>query len=407
MLAGVETIKKPNILIVHNYYQIPGGEDTVVANEKKLLEDHGHKVVLYSRNNSELKKMSRLQKLMLPLTTVFNPRTYRDIKLLIKTEQIDIVHVHNTLNLISPSVYYAGRAMNVPVVQTVHNFRLLCPGATFYRDGHICEDCVENGLLCAVKHKCYRGSRTQTLACVLSTWFHRMTGIYGKINYICLTEFNKEKLLQLKQIKANQVFVKPNFVEAPTDEIIPFKERANQFIFAGRLDKLKGIDILFEAWKQMGETASKLVVCGTGPMADWCKDFLRNNSDCNIEMRGFIPNKEIKKLIANSKALILPTQWYEGFPMTIVESFSVGTPVIGSDLGNTDSLVIEGITGAKFKADSQEELIQAVKRVDEYKDIYQTTIQQHKKLYTGSANYECLMKLYHSARSKKDGEQDE
>ena len=127
--------RKQNILIVHNYYQIPGGEDTVVANEKKMLEDHGHKVVLYSRNNSELKKMSRLQKLMLPFTTVFNPRTYRDIKRLIKTEQIDIVHVHNTLNLISPSVYYAASAMNVPLVQTVHNFRLLCPGATFYRDG--------------------------------------------------------------------------------------------------------------------------------------------------------------------------------------------------------------------------------------------------------------------------------
>lgn len=135
MAASVDNERKQNILIVHNYYQISGGEDTVVANEKKMLEYHGHKVVLYIRNNSELKKMSRLHKLMLPFTTVFNPKTYRDIKRLIKTEQIDIVHVHNTLNLISPSVYYAARAMNVLVVQTVHNFRLLCPGATFYRAG--------------------------------------------------------------------------------------------------------------------------------------------------------------------------------------------------------------------------------------------------------------------------------
>lgn len=391
MVASLDNERKLNILIVHNYYQIPGGEDTVVANEKGMLEDHGHKVVLYIRNNSELKKMSKLQKLMLPFTTVFNPRTYRDIKRLIKTEQIDIVHVHNTLNLISPSVYYAARVMNVPVVQTVHNFRLLCPGATFYRDGHICEDCVESGLWCAVKHKCYRGSRMQTLACVMSTWFHRMTGIYGKINYICLTEFNKGKLLQLKQIKANQVFVKPNFIAAPTDEIIPYKQRANQFIFAGRLDKLKGIDILLKAWKQMGATASKLVVCGTGPMEDWCKDFLRNNPDCNVEMRGFVPNNETKKLIANSKALILPTQCYEGFPMTIVEAFLVGTPVICSDLGNAGSIVEEGVTGCKFKADSIEGIIKAIRKCG---GMCESAMSEFEKKYTDNKNYEILSAIY-------------
>ena len=119
--------------------------------------------------------------------------------------------MHNTLNLISPAVYYAAVKCSVPVVQTIHNFRFLCPGATFYRDGHICEDCVSKGLGCAIKHKCYRGSRAQTLVCVASTWIHRHTRILGKINYIALTEFNKKKLLQLKQIKSDRVFVKPNF----------------------------------------------------------------------------------------------------------------------------------------------------------------------------------------------------
>ena len=139
-----DRIKKENILVVHNYYQIPGGEDTVVANEKKMLENHGHKVILYSRSNAELKQMSKIRKLFLPFTTVFNPRTYKEIKKLIRQENIEVVHVHNTLNLISPAVYYAARSMKVPVIQTVHNFRLLCPGATFYRDGHICEDCVQH-----------------------------------------------------------------------------------------------------------------------------------------------------------------------------------------------------------------------------------------------------------------------
>lgn len=203
--------RKFRILQVHNYYQIPGGEDTVVANEKKLLEDHGHTVIQYTRNNDELKEFSKIRKLMFPLTTIFNPKTYRDIKRIIKEKHIDIVHVHNTLSLISPAVYYAALKCGVPVVQTIHNFRLLCPGATFYREGRICEDCVKQGLHCAIRHGCYRGSKVQTLVCVVNTWIHRLIGIYGKINYICLTEFNKEKLLQLKQIKADRVFIKPNF----------------------------------------------------------------------------------------------------------------------------------------------------------------------------------------------------
>ena len=383
--------KKQNILIVHNYYQIPGGEDTVVSNEKKMLEEHGHKVILYSRNNAELKHMSKLQKLFLTITTIFNPRTYKEIKSLIKSENIEIVHVHNTLNLISPSVYYAARAMKVPVVQTVHNFRLLCPGATFYRDGHICEDCVEHGLRFAVKHSCYRGSRIQTLACVISTWFHRMTGIYGKVNYICLTEFNRQKILNLKQIKTERVFVKPNFVE--NNSFIPEEERLNQFVFVGRLDKLKGVDILFEAWKRMGEGAIKLIVYGMGPMEGWCKSFIKENV-VNIEMRGFVPNDEALKIIANSKALVLPTQWYEGFPMSIVEAFSVGTPVICSDLGNAGSVVEEGITGYKFRYDSIESIMSAIDKMRE-KPLNKEKIKKIYEIkYSENANYKILNDIY-------------
>ncbi|MDY2912603.1 MAG: glycosyltransferase family 4 protein, partial [Agathobacter sp.] len=318
------------------------------------------------------------------------------IKRLIKSENIEIVHVHNTLNLISPAVYYAARAMKVPVIQTVHNFRLLCPGATFYRDGHICKDCVEHGLKCAVKHSCYRGSKLQTLACVINTWFHRMTGIYGKINYICLTEFNKSKLLELKQIKPVKVFVKPNFVESK-GSCVSEESRENQIVFAGRLDKLKGIDILFEAWKIMGDTAPKLIVCGTGPMEEWCKEFVRQNQ-VNIELRGFVPNIEAQKLIANSKALVLPTQWYEGFPMSIVEAYSVGTPVICSDLGNAGILVIEGITGAKFSSCSSEELIGAVKRLKAYRNIYCSTYEMYEQLYTEKQNYKRLIEIYQKAQ---------
>nr|WP_106784354.1 glycosyltransferase [Lysinibacillus timonensis] len=208
---------KHKILIVHNYYQIPGGEDTVVANEKKMLELNGHEVVLYSRNNSELKRMGKFRKLLLPFTTVFSIKTYKEVKKVIRQQNIELVHVHNTLNLISPSVYYAAFSCKVPVIQTIHNFRLLCPSATFYRDGVICEECVCKGLKSAIKYSCYRGSKIQTLACVITLKIHRLLGTYRRLNFICLTEFNKRKLLELNKgkkqiIDPDKVFVKPNFV---------------------------------------------------------------------------------------------------------------------------------------------------------------------------------------------------
>ena len=357
-------------------------------------------MVGYFRYNKEIMDFSLLQKLLLPLTTIFNPKTYREVRRLIRAEHIDIVHVHNTLNLISPSVYYAALAEGVPVVQTVHNFRLLCPGATFYRDGHICEDCLTHGLGCAVKHSCYRGSKLQTLACVISTKIHRMTGIYGKLNYICLTEFNREKLLKLKQIRPERVFVKPNFVENYPEPILPEERRLNQMVFAGRLEKLKGVEVLLTAWKLLGQKAPALILCGTGPMEGWCRDFIVENG-LNVEMPGFVDNRQVRCLMAESKAMILPTQCYEGFPMSIVEAFSVGTPVLCSDLGNAGSIVEEGITGRKFRADSPEELARAVRSCN---GLCGRTYEAYLARYTAQENYVRLMLIYNAVRDPNAAE---
>ncbi len=382
------------ILIVHNYYQIPGGEDTVVANEKRLLEMTGHEVILYTRHNNELKRMNLFRKLLLPFTMIFSFRTKREIKRIIKKEKIDIVHVHNTLPLVSPSVYYAARACKVPVVQTIHNFRLLCPGATFYRDGHICEDCVTKGLRCAVKHKCYRSSRTQTLACAISAKWHRMRGIYKKINYICLTEFNKQKLLQLKGIQPEQVYVKPNFASQNVPRI-PYQERKRQYVYAGRLDKLKGVDIMLEAWKILGEDAPRLIVCGTGPMEASCREMLEKNPDMPVEFLGMRPNEEVKAIMANAKAVLLPTQWYEGFPMTIVEAFSVGTPVIGSNIGNTASLIQNDSMGMTFQYDSAEALAETIRVFETAENAWDVHInEKFTEHYTEACNVAMLCEIY-------------
>lgn len=381
---------KKRVMIVHNYYQIPGGEDTVVANEKKMLEEHGHEVVLYTRSNTELNNFSKRQKLLLPFSTVFNLKTYREVKKIIKDRKIQIVHVHNTLNLISPSVYYAAIHCHVPVVQTVHNFRLLCPGATFYRDGQVCEECLKKGLLCAVRHSCYRGSRLQTLACVISTKIHRMLGTYGKINYICLTEFNKEKLLHLKQIQANKVFVKPNSVSLP-EKTVPQNMRKKQVVYVGRLEEIKGMNVLLGAWKYLGDDAPELYICGRGPLEEWCREYIEKNDLKKVHLTGFLPNEEVKELIGKSGALVLPTQVYEGFPMTIAEAYTCGTYVIGSDLGNTGSLIEDGISGWKFPHRSPEALAACVKKAMEWKQEFPEDI---RKRYSAEENYQRLDEIY-------------
>lgn len=385
--------KKQKILIVHNYYQIPGGEDTVVANEKKLLEDNGHQVILYTRHNKELKELNTIQKVLLPFASIFNIRTYREIKRIISQEQIDIVHVHNTLTLISPAVYYAAVKRKVPVIQTIHNFRFLCPGATFYRDEHICEECLEKGLRCAVKHSCYRGSKLQTLLCVINSKIHRALGIYKKINYICLTEFNKQKLLQHGQIKEAQIYIKPNFVENDM-EVIPYEERKKQFVFIGRLDKLKGIDKLLEAWNMLEDKTIKLVVCGIGPMEEWCHAYAKEHGLTNVEFKGYVKNIDARKIIGESKSLIVPSQWYEGFPMNMVEAWSLGTPIIASDSGNVGKIIDENAGGWKFKTHNTSDFVSTIINVNHQKSFENLELKKIQKKYSGEKNYESILNIY-------------
>lgn len=387
---------KQKVLIVHNYYQIPGGEDTVVANEKKLLEAHGHEVILYTRDNSELKNMNMWKRLLLPFTTIYNPKTAKDVKRIIREYHIDIVHVHNTLNLISPSVYYAARACGIPIVQTIHNFRALCPGATFYRDGHICEDCIKYSLRCAIQHSCYRGSKLQTLACVINTKIHRMTGIYGKINYICLTEFNKEKLLSLNKslgkelIKADRIFIKPNFTFDSSEQL---GRTGKYYLFVGRLEKIKGIDLLLEAFSKI--PGVELHIAGSGK--EKYENAYRNCH--NITFLGQLDKKDLSEEYKGAKALIVTAQTYEGFPMTLVESFGYGLPIIVGNMGNSGGLVDENITGIHYQYDDAAALIMAVHR---YENIDNTEMRKNafKKFtesYTAEANYDQLLKIYKEA----------
>ena len=387
---GLDGIK--NILIVHNYYQIPGGEDTVVANEKLLLEQHGHNVVLYTRSNSELREMQKTGKLLLPITTVFNPRTYKNIKRLIVENKIDVVHVHNTLNLISPAVYYASRVCNVPVVQTVHNFRLVCPGATFYRDGHICEDCLRHGLKCSVKHNCYRGSKIQTLACALTLTIHRILGIYKKINYICLTEFTKDKIKSV--VDPERVYIKPNFVYDQKG----LNQAEDYYIFVGRIEEIKGVDVLVDAFRSM--PSKKLKIVGRGDMSEHIAKRLEKENICNVELLGYKLHDEVNELLKHAKALIMCSQWYETFGMVIAEAYSNGVPAIVGRIGNIKDLVDESVTGELFAYDDAKDLVAAVERFES-----KPQVEYSKNAYdfycrnlTGEKNYATLRTIYEQVK---------
>ena len=180
------------ILLVHCHYRLPGGEDAVFAAECAMLQAHGHRVITYERNNDA---GGLAQKLLLPLRAIYSTKTVREVRALIRKEQVDLVHVHNTLLTISPSVFQACFKEHVPAVQTLHNFRIFCPNGILMRDGHVCEECPQHGLGCAVRHSCYRGSRAQSLVCAGIYAFHRLLGTYRKVNLITLTEFDRSKLL--------------------------------------------------------------------------------------------------------------------------------------------------------------------------------------------------------------------
>ncbi|MDD6072305.1 MAG: glycosyltransferase [Clostridiales bacterium] len=389
--------QKCNILIVHNRYKIAGGEDSVVQNEAALLRKHGHKVTLYLRSNEELEQYNTVQKILFPFQAVFSIRSYREIRNILHKEQINIVHVHNTLSVISPSVYYAARKEGIPIVQTVHNFRLVCPGALLVRENTICKECIEKGLGCAVKHNCYRGSKIQSLVSAMILWIHRKTGIYKHLHYICLTDFTRQLLMQAdpRIFDIRRMYVKPNFVDIPkTENIVPFNEREQSYAYIGRLDEAKGIRVLLKAWQLLPER--RLYIAGSGPLQEEISLLIQQEQRKNIVFLGAIAHDKVYELMGKIRALILPTQWYEGFPMTIVEAYSCGTPVIGSKLGNVEATVQDGKTGVLFEHHNPQALVDAVYRLEQMdgRKMQENIRQIYCDQYTGAVNYRQLTDIY-------------
>lgn len=381
---------KERVLMVHNFYQIGGGEHTVFENEQKLLRDHGHYIVTYTRDNAELKE-SKMKKLLLPFTTVFSLKTYREVKRIIQTERINIVHCHNTFPLISPSVYYAAWKCRVPVVQTIHNFRFICSNGVLFRGDRTCEECLLHGLRCGIKHACYRNSKLQSLVLVNMLCVHRVLGTYKKLRYVFLTDFNKGKFKKLLGSKLNEQFIKPNFeyIDYPEQR----KARDGSFVFIGRLDKNKGIDFLVDSWS----IDKDLYIFGNGAMEKYVKEVCNMNP--KLHYMGFQAQQVIWEYLAKATAMIFPTDLYEGFPMTIIESFALGTPVVCSDIGNGADIVGQNQAGVMYKRRDSNELLKAIENVENnFSQFSNNAKTAFMTKFTPEVNYNQLKTIYEAVR---------
>ena len=395
------------VLTVHNYYQQPGGEDAVVEAEKRLLLGAGHRVVEYTRHNDEIASYGLWQKATLAPRTAWAWDTYREFKALLERERPEVAHFHNTFPLISSAAYFACREAGVPVVQTLHNYRLLCPGATLMRQGEVCEDCLGKTLPWqGVVRACYRSSRIQsaTLCAMLCVHKALRTGREKVDVFVALTEFARQKFIE-GGLPAGKIVVKPNFVDPDPwafHRCRPGSRRKSArepyALFVGRLSAEKGLCTLLAAWRRL-RAGIPLRVAGDGPLR--CELETSLNGARLVRFEGRLKKKQVLEALNGASFLVFPSEWYEGLPLTITEAFACGVPVIASRLGAMAEIVEDGKTGLHFTSADPEDLAAKVEwawaHPGEMQEMGLMARAEYEAKYTAQRNYELLMATYQSA----------
>ena len=387
-----------NVLLIHNFYQQPGGEDRVFQQEGALLEERGNDVTRFSIHNNQI---ANLNKLRLAGATLWNGSVAAQIRTIIKRVQPAVIHCHNIFPLISPAVYYVAQSLRVPVVQTLHNYRLLCPAAVFYRDGHPCEDCMGTVTLWpSVVHGCYQGSRTATAVAATMLGLHRFVSTWNsKVDvYIALTEFARRKFIE-GGLPDDKIVVKPNFLYPP---VVCGEGQGGYALFVGRLVPEKGIKVLLDAWRHVGSRLP-LKIVGAGPLASTVLTYTQTTA--GVEWLGSQNADQVSALMKNAQILVLPSTWYEGFPMIVAEAYAVGLPIIASSLGSLSSLVVHGHTGRQFQPGNDADLRAQVEWVlahpEELFRMRRNAREEFNLKYTADRNYELLMGIYEKAGVRK------
>lgn len=383
------------IVLVHNSYRQPGGEDAVFAAEAALLRQNGHEVVQFTEDN---RRIDGIGQIALAAHTIWSRPTRHRLLRVLRDVRCDVVHFHNTFPLISPSAYAACREARVPVVQTLHNYRLLCPAATFYRDGGVCEDCLgTTPPWPGVRHACYRESRAQTTVAAAMLTLHRWLKTWQEQVdlYVALTEFARRKFIE-GGLPAAKILVKPNFVSPALGT------RGNDgsyALFVGRLAPEKGVRVLLQAWQGLRGSALKIV--GDGPLMDEVRAFVQEQKLGCIEVLGQRAHQEVLRLMKEAQLLVFPSEWYEGFPVTIAEAFACGVPVVASRLGAMVEIVDEGRTGLFFTpgdaGDLSAQVQWALTHPEEMAQMGRRAREEFQASYSAERNYEMLMAIYQKA----------
>lgn len=386
------------ILMVHNTYRQAGGEDVVFRSEKRLLERAGHTVIPFVRSNMELKDDSLVDRVGIAARMIWSQESRQGLAAILEAERPDLVHVHNTFMVISPSIYSACSERGIPVVQTLHNFRLLCPRSSFFRNGIVCEECVDHSLFRSVLHGCYRNSRQASAAVALTLATHRALGTWESSvsRYIALTHFAKGKFVQAG-FPSERIVVKPNFADPDPGERLGAGEYA---VFIGRLDPTKGTRVLPDAWNRL-RVKYPLHVLGDGPDRQWMEAKVRELGISEVIFRGRLSHAEAVETVKAARFTIVPSTWYEGFPMCIVESFACGTPVLCSRLGGMYEVVDDQVTGLHFNPSDPEDLAEKVawawSHPSELARMGRVARRKYESDYSAEKNYSQLMEIYEQA----------
>lgn len=394
------------ILVVHNRYRERGGEDAVFESEVALLRRYGHDVVPLLFDNETIARDASLpRRAGLAATTLWSRSSRARVRSALATARADVAHFHNTFPLVSPAVYGTCREQGVAVVQTLHNYRLLCPSATFFRDGKPCEDCLgRTPPWPAIVHACYRGSRAQTAVVAAMLTAHRMRRTWARDVdvFVALTAFSRQKFIE-GGVPANRIAIKPNFAEPDPGA---GQDARSGYLFAGRLVEEKGIRTLLRAWTTPGVDA-RLRIAGDGPLA---AEVMAAAERCsNIEYIGPLAREALHGEMRRAQALVFPSLWYEGFPVTIAEAFACGLPVIASRIGSLAEIVEDGRTGRLFTAGDSRALAGAVAptRVapSALAAMGAEARREYEARYSGPRNHEMLLDIYDraiaSARSRR------
>lgn len=369
------------ILLVHNRYRsgVPSGENRVVDQEADALADSGHEVIRFGRSSDEIEQWPVAKKALLPARTVWSREAYRDLTAVLREHGPEVVHVHNTFPLLSASVLHACRDARIPVVATIHNYRLACANGTFFRRGTVCHDCAHGLPLPGVLHGCYRESHAATVPVALAMSVHRQSWRSLVSAYVFISAAQRD-LLRGTALAPDRVFVRYN--------LIPYRDRPRiartpTVVYAGRLDEAKGVRVLMTGWdryrKESGEPGLSLVIAGSGPLGDEVAAWA--SARPSVEMNGTVSSDRCAELIARARAVLLPSAWEETFGLVAVEAMAAGVPPIAAGHGSFAELITPGADGILFTPGDPGSLALAIADVQRNPEQYEVYGDQARKTY--------------------------